>query len=366
MALFGNQFLNQLATGDQIRDYQHGARTFVDGVYRLGPKSQALYHVYIDVNPNINYNDPSEIGLMAKSVSLPRYSVQNRVLNAYNRKNVVQEKINYEPINITFHDDSADVVLKFWKGYYEHYFRDADHQENLFGMAHKYKDRATQKWGYGPINGSSVDGTLAYINSIRIYSFHQKTFTSYVLVKPTIINFQHGQHIAGEYGLMEHTMTVAYEAVKYETGPVSAGTVQGFNRGHYDNTPSPLSALGGGTRSILGPGGLVQGVGDIIGAVQSGNILGAVLTGARVANNAKNMSLKDAARAELTQTAVNILRGNNPTSPVFVPTAGTIKDGLSKSVQSIPGLGAGRSTGLNTMNSQSNAGPDPRITNIFR
>jgi hypothetical protein len=149
---------------------------------------------------------------------------------------------------------------------------------------------------------------------------------------------------------MEHTMTVAYEAVQYATGPVSNGTVLGFSTIHYDNTPSPLTSLGGGTTSILGPGGLVEGAGDVVTNLQNGNFLGAALGGFRTANNFKNTNLKTVGGAELAQLGKNILRGQNPLSTVFVPTAGTINQGIAKAVNALPGGSVG--TNMNSQNAQ--------------
>lgn len=352
MSSFGNQFLQQLGTNDSVRDYQHASRTFVDSVYRLGPKSGALFHVYIDVNSQVNPGQPSEIGLMAKTVSLPKFNVQNKVLNAYNRKNVVQEKIIYDPLTITLHDDSADVVLKFWKGYYEHYYRDGDHQEQLYRMSHKYQGRASTAWGYSPRGVTNEAGTLPYINAIRIYSLHQKKYTGYTLINPTITSFQHGQHQQGEYNTLEHSMTVAYEAVKYETGAVSAATVRGFGT-HYDNTPSPLASAGG-TRSILGPGGLIDSISTVASDIESGNYIGAALGAFRTAKTFKGANLKGIATAEVKQTAMNILRGQNPQSTIFVPTPGAIADGLSKAVNNVT-ASVKNVTRIGNMNSQSNS-----------
>jgi hypothetical protein len=353
MGSFGNQFLQQLGTGDTVRDYQHAARTFVDSNYRLGPKSGALFHVYMDVNSLVNPGRPSEIGLMAKTVALPKFSIQNKTLNAYNRKSIIQEKINYDPMTITFHDDSADVVLKFWKGYYEHYYRDGDHQEQLYRMAHKYQGRATESWGYSPKNVTNEAGTLPYINAIRIYSLHQKQYTGYTLINPTITGFQHGQHTQGEYNTLEHSMTVSYEAVKYETGAVGAGTVKGFGT-HYDNTPSSLTGAGG-TRSILGPGGLIDSISGVASNLESGNYIGAALGAFRTAKTFKGADLKSVATAEIKQTAMNVLRGQNPQSTLFVPTPGAIADGLSKAVNTVSSS-VKNITRIGNMNSQNNVG----------
>lgn len=351
MAFLGgifNQFLKQLGTGDEIHDWQHASRTFVDGLYRLSPKVGTTYHVFMDLNPqvaSVDTNSQIEIGMMAKQVDLPKYSISTKTYNAYNRKNVAQEKINYDPVDITFHDDSADVVRNFWYGYYAHYYRDSDHQEPIYQQEHKYKKRQEQNWGYTPLSST---GTPSYINAIRIYSLHQKVFSSYTLLRPTITNFQHGQHTSGDYVPMEHRMTVAYEAVHYATGPVNNGTVLGFADIHYDHSASPLSSLGGGTTSILGPGGLVDGIGDSITNLQNGNYVGAALGGFRTFNNFKDADLKSVAKGEVAQLGKDIARGKNPLSPVFVPTAGDINNGISKAVNAIPGVGSGS----NNINSQ--------------
>lgn len=335
MANFWNAFAQQLGTGDNVKDYQHAARTFVDGLYRLAPKYQSLFHVFIDLNSAVAQSDQNsqiEIGLMAKNVTLPKYTVQNKIYNAYNRKTINQERINYDPVTMVFHDDSQNIVRDFWYKYYQHHYRDSDHQLSIYEQDHKYKQRQEQNWGFSPNVGGRSEN---YINAIRIYSLHQKQFSSYILIRPTITSFQHGEHTAGEYAPMEHTMQVAYEAVQYETGPVSRGTVQGFSEIHYDQTPSPLTSIGGGTRSILGPGGLVEGVGDIATNLQSGNLLGAALGAFRTSKNFKGADLKAIAKGEFEQTAKDILRGQNSQSSIFVPTQASIKEGLAKAVTSV-------------------------------
>jgi hypothetical protein len=51
--------------------------------------------------------------------------------------------------------------------------------------------------------------------------------------------------------------------------------------------------LGGGTNSIFGPGGVMDGIGSVIKNVQSGNILGAILSASNTYNNAKKIKKKD-------------------------------------------------------------------------
>lgn len=328
-----NQFLKQLGQGDQIHDFQHGARIFVDDNYRLSPKYGFLFHVAFDLNSEITRvprDQMLEMGMVVKSAALPKFSIDNKVLNAYNRVNVVQNKIKYDPITITFHDDSADVIRDFWYDYYSYYYRDSDYQETVYAAPHKYDIRQQQAWGYQPRQyPNSNQGTQQYIRAIRIYSLHQKRFSEYTLLNPTITSFQHGEHQNGSNDLMQHQMTVQFEAVKYRYGYVSKNTVSGFADLHYDHTPSPLTPAGGGTNSILGPGGLLNSIDEVTNDLAEGNLLAAGLKGFRALQNAKNMDLKAVAGAELSNIGMNILRGGNPMAGINIPTLNNLVGGFS-------------------------------------
>lgn len=342
IAGIANQFLNELAEGDTVRDYQHASKTFIEGQYRLAPKHATLYHVFFDIGQGayIETNELIETGLMVKAVDLPKFTVQNKILNAYNRKNIVQERINYDPVTITFHDDSADIVRSFWQGYYTYYYKDSGHTSAQLMSEHKYVDRQSKDWGYSP-DASKGLGLVPYLNAIKIFSMTQKRFSLYTLINPTITSFQLGQHQAGEYTPLEHRMTVAYETVNYNFGDVTTNTVDGFAQIHYDNTPSPLQAIGGGTNSIIGKGGLFEGVSDTINEFNRGNYAKAALTAFRTGNNAKHLDVKGAATAEIQQIGAAILKGQNPLSTVNVPTASSIKEGIAKAINLLPN-GSGR------------------------
>jgi hypothetical protein len=94
-------------------------------------------------------------------------------------------------------------------------------------------------------------------------------------------------------GIMQNTMQIFYETVLYKSGIVNVNNVPGFATINYDKEPSPLTVLGGGTNSIFGPGGVVDGIGSVIKNVQSGNILGAILSASNTYNNAKKIKKKD-------------------------------------------------------------------------
>jgi len=119
------------------------------------------------------------------------------------------------------------------------------------------------------------------------------------LVNPVIGSFSH-DNLDQAYGagVMNNTMQILYETVIYKSGIINKNNVPGFATINYDNSPSPLTVLGGGTNSIFGPGGVVDGIGSVIRNVQSGNILGAILGASNTYNNAKKIK-KSAVKEEL-------------------------------------------------------------------
>ena len=95
-------------------------------------------------------------------------------------------------------------------------------------------------------------------------------------------------------GIMANAMQILYETVIYKSGIINRNSVPGFATINYDREPSPLTVLGGGTNSIFGPGGVVDGIGSVIRNYNEGNILGAILAASNTYNNAKKIKKKDA------------------------------------------------------------------------
>lgn len=318
--IFDN-FLKQVVTGDNIKDFQHASRLFVSNNYERSPKYTWLFHVYFDLNPelsNVNLRNQIEAGMLVKSADLPKFRVDTKTYNNYNRPSIVQTKVRYEDINITFHDDSANIVRKLWFDYYNYYYRDMDlNYGDATGSLNpiylkNYKQTLGQRkllnnFGYTPRKNSSI--STNYIQAIRIYSLHQKRFSEYTLINPVITSYRHGTHQNGQEGTLENVMTLSYETVLYASG--SARVARGFADLHYDKSPSPLTVAGGGTRSILGPGGIVNALDEVISDGGNGKWGSSAFKAVRAYQTSKNVDLTNLASAELVQGFTNVLRGGS-------------------------------------------------------
>lgn len=338
MAALYNSGLKQLGN-NPTQPYQHAAKLFLEDNFRLAPKQSFLYYVVINFDPSVREAQGIfaniisfaeryqffETGMLVKRAELPKFQIDTKILNAYNRKNVLTTKINYENVNLTFHDDAADVVTNFWNDYYTYYFRDSDYDPLAYRQSNRYNLRSKVGWGFSPRNQSLP--TL--LSNIRIFSLHNKRFTEYMLINPVITQWRHGELDSSEStGILTNTMTVNYETVKYFTGYVDPVVVDGFTLLHYDNRPSPLATGTTNFYSSAGILGVIDGVAKDLkkpdGTNGAGGPLSNLLTLYKTYNNLKGVNFKNAVSASLGQlvggVANQVLNGRNPFA---FPTTGS-------------------------------------------
>jgi hypothetical protein len=287
-----------------MKDFRHASRLFIDDTYKLAPKNKFLFHTVFYLNDDISFDKFSNseriaLNMLVKACELPRFNLNLEEKTQYNKKMYVGTRIQYDALNIVFHDDHADTVNAFWKKYYEYMVADSVTMVSLDQQA-KFKDSAydyinTEKNNYTKFGLDTPNKRgHPFLRAIEIFVLHKQRFTSMTLINPVIGSFNHDNvDMADGTGIMQNTMQVLYETVTYKSGGIKKGVQPtGFATVYYDHEPSPLTILGGGTNSIFGPGGIIDGVGSVMRNVQSGNILGAILGASNTYNNAKKMKKK--------------------------------------------------------------------------
>ena len=353
MPTFGQQFLQGFTGTSSMRDYTHASKAFTSNSFELKPRYKFLFHVSFTLNSDIpaiskviGTQEAQNLSVVVKTVDLPKYSITNETLNQYNRKRVVQTKINYEPVTLTFHDDSGDNVRNMWYNYYSYYYKDPSQNylapnstngslgqsgNKASGFGYNARDIYENQrlgnvndWGYigEAFNDgtSSASGKPPFFRDIRIYGMDQHKFAEYVLINPVITAFNHDQYSYAEgAGTMQNTMTIAYETVKYYSGAVGNQrpdtNVQGFaDPAHYDQTLSPISRAGS-RATVFGQGGLLDAGGGILEDLQSGGVLGLIGAAQKAGtayNTFKGKNIKSLAVSEATALGTNAIKGAIP------------------------------------------------------
>jgi len=372
----GNSFLKP-ATSPLLKDYTHAAKTFLTNGYGLIPRYKFLFHVFFNINtaqiPQLQaiYGSGavSTIGLMVKSIDLPKFKIDTTALNQYNRKRLVQTKIHYEPSKITFHDDQDDVIRTMWYNYYTYYYADPTQQyqgvpttSGTLGKISTYfngfnynandiysQTIQTANWGFvgeSPNDGTNVafsvgsGGKPAFFRDITIYGMSQKTFAAWTLINPIIQQWNSDTYDYREgSGTMQNDVTIEYEAVKYYTGNIGAeqpsSIVQGFaDPAHYDTEASSITT-NQGRNSVFSQGGMINDTGGSIKDLQAyakgtgalAQVLGGVQAATTMYNSIQSgdtssiagfaMQTASQAAGQLNLNGVPGSSGSNPNGFVF-------------------------------------------------
>lgn len=299
-----------------LRDFTHASKIFRSNNYQKTPKFKFLFHVTFTINQaalpkGLTAND--NFGVYVRNVKLPAYTFQTLQLNQYNRKRIVQTKIKYDPVNITFHDDNASVITQLWNSYYIYYYRDGSKPQVVFNGAKGGRPTSPSP-GFTPLYNSrtqyinSVEGDydwgfigepsnfkelqeknepvkVPFFKDITVFSFYQHTWTAYTLINPLITNFQHDTHDYDQgNGVMTNQMTLDYETVVYNYGILDgndpSNIVKGFGtQDVYDRRPSPNTQNLGSLSNILTSTGLLNArQGALVGAIYdtASNLVNAV------------------------------------------------------------------------------------------
>ena len=360
LGYWGEQLQNAAGSffgSEYVRDYTHASKTFRSNSYANAPKLKFLFHTYFKINGEAFAEaDSQNLGILVKDIKLPSYNFATEVKNQYNRKRIIQTKIKYEPITITFHDDNNNSVNKMWYAYYTYYFKDANKPNVKFsggrgsarapnGVSNStqstmadynindiYSDdlKGNDDWGYigetSDPRGSNFQKS-PFFRNITVFGFNQHSFIAYTLINPIITNFAHDTYNYNENnGIMTNTMTIDYETVVYNQGAIDgrdpSNKVTGFGDiSNYDRTESPIQKPGA-NGAILGQGGLIDSVGGFVEALEGGNLIDAIKIGGRTYNTYKNKNLKSTLKEELKQDFVNVVRntaGNIKRTPFSTP-----------------------------------------------
>ena len=258
MSSYSNRQFNSGSGGSPVlRDFQHAARSFVDGDFALAPRLKFQHHVVISTLGGSS----SQLSAVIKSMETPKISVNTEVANQYNRRNVIMLNLNYQQVTLKFYDDNSGVARKVFESWYSYTF--GDHgaaQAGLYG-----KSFGPPLTSYGLEN----EPVVPFVNYVKIHTFAKRKWQGFTLVHPVIVSWSHDTFNWTDTSPAEHTMVVAYDAVTYDSGSAGPGSPPNFASANYDQTPSPLKSGGGGRSPATGvQGGVLNGKEQVFGSAE--------------------------------------------------------------------------------------------------
>lgn len=265
------------------------------------PRQKFLFYATFNPGPKVRNNPDFSswqrgFAFQISKVDRPKITPKVEEKNQYNRKRLVHTGIEFSDINLTLHDTVDDRVLRVWRDYYVWYF----------GQGRTKKAAATWRtpviqgredfsigngWGFAPPN---VGYDTQFFESMDIYTFYGKKYTSLRMYNPKITNITFDPMDTEMSTLANVDMTIKHEGYEYTAVSQAMGNKQielfNLSGGDYyepedsfggvnsflldlnDSFESTVDSLLGGVRSIPFVGGVLAGLGS--NAIRASGVTG--------------------------------------------------------------------------------------------
>lgn len=219
------------------------------------PRQKFAYRLSAVFSGEAGYTQGSDtFWLLADSVELPSHSYTTTTLNQYNRKRVVQTRVDYDPISISIVDTVDNSFLSMMIAYSNYYYGG-----NLFTKSpDQYALDTTVdndfNFGYSPVSHTGK----YFFDQIIIHREAKGEDQKVILINPIIAAVRHDtlSYNAGA-DATRWQIQLVYEGIQYE-GFGSTVNVTNRNQGgsFFDpgatvQTPTPATAVDGGLGPIV-------------------------------------------------------------------------------------------------------------------
>lgn len=193
------------------------------------------------------------ISFVIKSMDRPQIKYDVETLNQYNKKRVVQKKIEYGNVIIRFHDTVDNKAAVLHDDYNKFYYADS----RSLSVTNWSNDQTAGRmypavggrWGYNPQPRQDNPNLGHYFSHIEIYQVYGGYYNQFNLVNPKIVSWDPDEMTFQEGGLThEIAMHLAYEGIIYQSygTKLTASLIQemGLDRtSFYEPENGPLGTI---------------------------------------------------------------------------------------------------------------------------
>ena len=150
------------------------------------PKPKFLFYVNF-VSRYINPEFLASTGFFVKTISRIQTSYDVAELNQYNKKRLVQTKVNYEPFSLTMYDTVDNNGLRMFEAYNRFYYGDFDGKTNHSWYYDITSDNFENNFAWGlKANGGTSDGY--FFDRIEVYEIFDQYYTKVSFINPKLTN----------------------------------------------------------------------------------------------------------------------------------------------------------------------------------
>jgi hypothetical protein len=300
MPIRGGQTVDDAGRPLMVRDSHSASNNFGLGgsSFTAAPKTKFMFFARF-YRGNMEQASQWErgLGFMVKTVDRPKIQFENQTLVQYNKKRIVQTKVEYQPINIRLHDTIDGKAMSMFQDYFSFYYGDPSHAgsgaDNPDWLSDVVSGEFTNPgtWGFVPPKGSTSNSY--FFSKIEIFQIYGGKYSQFDIIHPKLASFDPDElDYANTNTPSEISVQFNYEGIVFRAEGVdlTEDHIADFGldaTGFYEtgdrafNIPSPLNnLLNPGLIASL-PSGVQSALADIGQFANAGSALNEVLSGNR-------------------------------------------------------------------------------------
>jgi len=178
------------------------------------PKMKFQYYINF-VTKELNNQNQSHLSYFVKRIDRLSMSYTLAEMNQYNKKRLVQTKVEYNPISFTFYDVVDGTAIKLIEAYNRFYYDD-------------FLSKSDNSWNYDIIGGSfenSPGWGLAgrqspnnnyFLDRIEIYEMYDQYYSKMSFINPKFASVEMGNLGVEDFGTSEITISTRFEGVVFD------------------------------------------------------------------------------------------------------------------------------------------------------
>lgn len=211
------------------------------------PRQKMHYRISAIIGGNAYSQADDQMWMLTDAVTLPGHRYVTQTLNQYNRKRVVQTKMDYDPIQLSIVDTVDNSFLKLLIAYNNYYYGSLGGGGSLSKTINEFKLDTTVDadidFGYRPVRHD----TKYFFEELVIHREFANEDQQVRIIHPLIQSISHDQlSYASGADAVRWNMSLEYEGIHYE-GFESGNAFASTNR----NDPGATVQTAGATQSVV-------------------------------------------------------------------------------------------------------------------
>lgn len=150
------------------------------------------------------------------NTSAASYSIDTTVMNQYNKKRVVQTRLNYDPITVVFYDTYDNHWHHMMKNYLSHYYNNGDGIRLHTGE----ETSSTVSPSFDTSQGFTPNADRYFFSQIKIIqNGHLDEFRETILINPHITSMQGDTLDYADSETVKYSVTFQPESIQVKDYP---------------------------------------------------------------------------------------------------------------------------------------------------